>query len=171
MQLRGAYSRNAHFGGGWVPVGLTGFKPGWRAACAVCGGFDSLPLPPISLRALIAIERITVSLDSDGSSRASEIVADLRNVAEALFHPLRLVAYWDAQAEGRHICPQADRGEECPHHLPPGSPDHVPYGQTVDRDLAGTLEVCFPHAGLSIYLGAPATLVDAFSPRRTPKLK
>ena len=125
------------------------------------------PAPANTSSSAIAIERITVSLDSNGPSRASEIVADLRNVAEALFHPLRLVAYWDAQAGGRHICPQADRGEECPHHLPPGSQGRVPYDQTV----AGTLEVYFPHAGLSIYLGAPATLADALNPRRTPRVK
>ena len=117
------------------------------------------------------MERITVLLDSHGSSRASEIVADLRNVAEALYHPFRLVAYWDAQAEGRHTCPQTDRGEECPHELPSGEPGHVLYAQTVERELEGSLELYFPHAEVSIYLGAPATLVEALRPRRPTKVK
>jgi len=172
-QLQGAYSCHSQpFGGGWVPVGPTGFKPGWRAACAVRGGFDSLPLPPNHHRPRdTAIERITVLLESAGSSRASEIVADLRNVAEALYHPFRLVAYWDAQAGGRHTCPQTDRGEECPHEGPPEESGHVPYAQTVEMELEGSLELYFPHAEVSVYLGAPATLVEAIRPRRPTKVK
>ena len=49
-------------------------------------------------------------------------MADLRNVAETLFFPMRFVAFWDTQADGAHLCRQEERGQECLHKLPSDDP-------------------------------------------------
>ena len=64
------------------------------------------------------MDRVTINIDCDGSARASEIIADLRNVAETLFFPMKLAGFWDAQAD-IHLCPDEERGEACFHRLPP----------------------------------------------------
>lgn len=139
------------------------------AGCLRSPWWVRLPLAPAKNNSSrpyhYTMDQVTVRFDSEGPFRPSEIVADLRNVAEALFHPLRLVAYWDTQAQGRHTCPQTDRGEECPHLRSPDSLGYADYADTVDRELEGSLEVYFPHARVSIYLGSPATLVSAFNTR------
>ena len=96
----------------------------------------------------------TVKVEIEGNEvfRASEVVADLRNVAETLFHPLRLVGFWDDQADGMHLCPYESSSRECPHHLPVGDPGRIEYFKTAERDLDAVLEVVFPHAGVHIYL-------------------
>ena len=96
--------------------------------------------------------KVTVVIQQDNGFRASEIIADLRNAAETLFHPLKLVGFWDSQADGMHICPQEARKKECPHRLPSGDPRRVDYAQTVEEEMDGRLEVSFPHAGVQIYL-------------------
>lgn len=117
----------------------------------------------------MALERVTVQVHADGSARASEIVADLRNAAESLFHPMRLVAYWDEQEGGRHTCPQEEQGQSCLHRLSPDDPDYVPFSATVEREMSGEMEVVFPHAGVTIYLGPPLTLADAVRQSRARK--
>ncbi len=98
------------------------------------------------------MERITVSIDTDGPFRATEAMADLRNVAETLFFPMRFVAFWDAQAGGAHLCRQEQLGRECPHKLPSDDPGYEDYSTTAQRDMRATLEVSFQPAGVVIYL-------------------
>ena len=98
------------------------------------------------------METVTVRLSTSSIYRASEIVADLRNAAETLFYPLRSVGYWDGPS-GDHLCPQSHVRRRCPHASAPGEGDGVPYAQTVEDELHGFLEVVFPHAGVSIFLG------------------
>ena len=98
------------------------------------------------------MEVVEVVIKSDGAFRATEILADLRNVAETLYFPMKLVGFWDTQAGNAHLCPQERLGKRCPHVLPPSDPAHVPYALAVQRDLGATLEVRFPHARVSVFL-------------------
>ena len=97
------------------------------------------------------MDRVVISIETDGGARASEIVADLRNVAEVLFFPMKLVGFWDHQA-GMHLCPQEERRQACPHTLAETDPARVDYAQTLQRERRAGLEVSFPHAGVDVYL-------------------
>ena len=99
-----------------------------------------------------ALKTLVLRIETTGEFQASEIMADLRNVAETLFYPFRTVGYWDGPTTD-HLCPQAARGEGCPHALPLTDPAYLPYARTVEDDLNGVLEVQFPHADVSIFLG------------------
>lgn len=98
------------------------------------------------------MHRIQINIETEGGFRATEIIADLRNVVETLFNPFKLVGFWDSQADGMHLCPHEQLGRECPHKLPDDDPMHVDYFTTADNDMRAVLEVSFPHAGLLIYL-------------------
>ena len=97
------------------------------------------------------VDRVVVNLETDSSFRASEIVADLRNAAETLYFPMKLVGFWDSRAD-IHLCPQEERREECPHRLATSDPRHIDYSRTLQTERQANLEVVFPHAGISIYL-------------------
>ena len=99
-----------------------------------------------------AMEHIEVSIRTDGAFRATEVIADLRNVAETLFNPMRLVGFWDQQAGGMHLCPQEQLGRECLHNLPPDDPRRVDYATTAGGEMRASLEIGFPHAGVFLYL-------------------
>ena len=96
--------------------------------------------------------RVTVDIRTDSDFRSTEIVADLRNVAEILFFPMRCVGFWDSPTGG-HICPELLRREECPHRGGSPEEDLARYQATVGRQLKGALEIAFPHADVYIYLG------------------
>ncbi len=98
------------------------------------------------------MERVVVSIETDGPFRATEAMADLRNVAETLFFPMRFVSFWDEQADGAHLCRQEQRGEACPHRLPPDDPGYEDYSTAAERDMRATLEVSFKPAEVKIYL-------------------
>ena len=98
------------------------------------------------------MEHVVVNIQSDGAFRATEVVADLRNVAETLFNPFRLVGFWDEQAGGMHLCPQERLGRECLHNLPPDDPRRVDYAAAAATEMRATLEVSFPHAGVYLYM-------------------
>jgi len=97
------------------------------------------------------IKTVVLHIETDGDYRASEIVADLRNTAEILFFPLRVVGYWDGPT-GDHLCPPASIRNECPHVLPEESSNYIPYLKMIEEDLDGVLHVEFPHAEVSVYL-------------------
>lgn len=97
------------------------------------------------------MDRVTITIDTEGGSRPSEILADLRAVAETLYFPMRLVGFWDSRAD-IHLCPQEERRELCPHRLPTGDAGRVDYETTISRERRGSLQVVFPHAGIAIYL-------------------
>ena len=99
----------------------------------------------------MAINRVTLAVEVDGDARASEILADLRTVAETLFFPMKLVGFWDFQAD-MHLCPQEERRETCPHKLPVGHPERIDYVSTLQRERRASIELNFPHAGITIFL-------------------
>jgi hypothetical protein len=98
------------------------------------------------------MNHVQINIEADGGFRATEVIADLRIVAETLFSPLKLVGFWDGQANGMHLCPQEVLGRECLHKLPQEDPRHVDYVTTADNDMRAILEVSFSHASLLIYL-------------------
>ena len=99
----------------------------------------------------MAIDKITVEVKIEGEARATEILADLRSVAETLFYPMKLVGFWDYQAD-MHLCPQEERRETCPHKLPKDHEEHVEYVSTLQRERRASIELNFPHAGITIFL-------------------
>ena len=94
---------------------------------------------------------VTVDIHTESGFRATEILADLRNVAEVLFYPMMCVGFWDGPSGG-HICPQLQRGEECSHSNVPGPEPLAAYRLTVEDQLRGSIEVVFPHADVNIFL-------------------
>ncbi len=97
------------------------------------------------------MDRVVVNIETDGGTRASEIIADLRTTAETLYYPMTLVGFWDYQQD-THLCPQQERLKPCPHNLPDDNPHRVDYQTTMQRERQGNLEVFFPHAGIAIFL-------------------
>ena len=97
------------------------------------------------------MDQIIIALETQSETRASEIPADLRNVAETLFYPMKLVGLWTNNPE-MHMCPQEERNQSCPHNLPLESAEHISYSETLQREKQANLEVIFPHAETKIYL-------------------
>ena len=97
------------------------------------------------------MDRVTVNIEAEGGTRASEIIADLRTAAETLYFPMKLVGFWDHRAD-MHLCPQEERRQECPHRLPNADAGHLEYELTLQRERHANLVVTFPHAGIAIYL-------------------
>ena len=97
------------------------------------------------------MENVTINIQSDGDLRASETIADLRNAAEVLFFPMKLVGFWDYQAD-MHLCPQEERRQKCPHTLPKDDPQHVDYAVSLQRQRGANLAVTYPHAQVVLYL-------------------
>lgn len=95
---------------------------------------------------------VTVNFETDTGMRASEIIADLRNVSETLYYPMKLVGFRDHKQD-LHLCPQEERREACPHGLPDSDPKYVDYETHLQRSRNANLRVDFPHADISIYLG------------------
>ena len=98
------------------------------------------------------MENVTVRLESDSSFRPSEIMGDLRIVAETLYFPMKLVGFWDENAGGNHMCPETEVGRQCPHGLPESDPGYVPYARSMQRLKQAVIEVRFPHASVSMFL-------------------
>lgn len=97
------------------------------------------------------MDRVAINIDIQGGMRASEIVADLRNVAETLYFPMKMVGFWDYQAD-MHLCPQEERREVCPHKRPESDSEYLDYAYTLQRERQANLEVVFPHANVAVYL-------------------
>ena len=103
------------------------------------------------------METIEISIPQSASYRASEIVADLRNAAEELFHPMQVVGYWDAPTAD-HLCPLERMQLDCPHTkaAEPGGPPCAitleAYRESVERERSGALELHFIHADVRVFL-------------------
>ena len=96
-----------------------------------------------------ALERIIVSIENSQIYRGTEIVADLRNVSETLFHPFRSVGFWDEKS-GEHLCGDLLKGESCAHDFNLIGLNE--YRMFLENRHDAILEVFFPHAGMAIFL-------------------
>ena len=83
--------------------------------------------------------------------RASEIIADLRTVAETLYFPMKMVGFRDHQQD-MHLCPHEERQQPCPHELSKSDPNYVDYEVTLERERQANLRLDFPHAQVTLYL-------------------
>ena len=97
------------------------------------------------------MDKTVINIESGGATRASETIADLRNAAETLYFPMKMVGFWDERLN-IHLCPQEERRQECPHNLPQSNPDRVEYEHTLQRERHSNLQITFPHAGVTVYL-------------------
>ncbi|MBR61320.1 MAG: hypothetical protein CL904_01490 [Dehalococcoidia bacterium] len=97
------------------------------------------------------MEKIEVHITSDGDSRPSEIISDLRTVTEALFHPMQMCGFLD-ESDSMHLCPQIERRQTCPHVSDDKTFNHESYRKTLERERKASLRVYYSHANLSLYL-------------------
>ncbi len=97
------------------------------------------------------MDSVIVDIHTESRTRASEIIADLRTVAETLYFPMKMVGFWDDHAD-MHLCPEEERRQECPHKYPADDPRRVEYPHTLQRQRQASLEVVFPHAEIKVYL-------------------
>lgn len=96
------------------------------------------------------LARIAVRLDGPAEYRGTEIIGDLRVIAETLYYPFKFVGFWDGQT-GNHLCPQTQAGQLCSHSA--DGAGRAAYALAVEDGMKGEMEVHFPHADLSIFLG------------------
>lgn len=97
------------------------------------------------------MDNVDITFSGSRTYRATEIVADLRNIVEAVYQPMRMVGYWDVRSTD-HLCPHSAMRKLCPHTLPKDDPRYVDYLVTVRRDFNAALHVHFPHAQVHFYL-------------------
>ncbi len=97
------------------------------------------------------MEIVTVNVDPNAPFRASETMADLRNVAESLYFPMKTAGFWDTRLD-LHLCPEEERRQECPHRLANGDLDTAAYSLSLERNRHATLQLEFPHAQITLYL-------------------
>ena len=94
---------------------------------------------------------VEVNISPQNKFRPTEIIADLRNVAETLYHPLKLSGFWDERAS-EHLCFDKNKGDICRHLTSEGVFSMELYLQD-NRPLSKhTMIVKFPHAGIWILL-------------------
>ena len=96
------------------------------------------------------MEYITVSV-GQSQSRATEVISDLRIVAETFFGPMKMVGFWDRQ-EDMHLCPFLERHKECPHTENISGESFPSYERTLERERQASLAVIFPHANVTLYM-------------------
>ncbi len=97
------------------------------------------------------MKTVNITIEPNAPYRATEVIADLRNVAESLYFPMKLVGFRNARAD-IHLCPQEERRESCPHRTPDGRLDSASYARALERERKAILEVAFEHAEVSVYL-------------------
>jgi hypothetical protein len=97
------------------------------------------------------VDRVTVNIETRSGMRASEIIADLRTVAETLYFPMKMVGFRDHQQD-MHLCPHEERQQTCPHELARSDPNYVDYEVTLERERQVNLRLDFPHAQITLYL-------------------
>ena len=97
------------------------------------------------------MNKVVVNIETQGDIRASETMADLRNVVENLYFPMRIAGFWDFQADV-HLCPQEERRQDCPHSLGDTATRQSAYIETLQKERNANVEVYFPHARLSFYM-------------------
>ena len=97
------------------------------------------------------MNKIVINIETEGDIRASETMADLRNVVENLYFPMRIAGFWAFQANV-HLCPQDERRHGCTHRLADPAAGISAYVQTLQNELNTNVEVYFPHADISFYM-------------------
>ena len=97
------------------------------------------------------MEIVTINIEPNRPIRATETMADLRNVAESLYFPMKVAGFWDTRID-LHLCPEEERRTECPHRRSNGEFDEDAYARSMERMRHVTLQLEFPQAHITIYL-------------------
>ena len=97
------------------------------------------------------MDRATLNIETESAFRASEILGDLKIVAETLYFPMRVVGFWDEVADS-HMCPETEIARPCPHKLAANDPSFVPIELSMERLKLAVIEVVFPHAKVRMFL-------------------
>ncbi len=97
------------------------------------------------------MDPINLNLSGDGKYRPTEVLSDLRIVAETMYGPMKMVGFWDFEKD-IHLCPHIEKRKECPHKLEESDPNYVAYETTLMRERQATLSIAFPHAKTTLFL-------------------
>ena len=97
------------------------------------------------------MDKATLRIETQSKLRPSEIMGDLRIVAETLYFPMKIVGFWDEDAD-MHMCPETELARPCPHKVPEDDPNFVPYTRSMQRLKQAVIEVIFPHANVRMFL-------------------
>jgi hypothetical protein len=96
------------------------------------------------------MDYITVDI-AKGAFRPTEILAELRIVAETLYAPMKMVGFWDKD-EGMHLCPEVEKHKPCLHDPENPGERFLSYVKTLERERQATLAILFKHSGITVYL-------------------
>ena len=99
----------------------------------------------------LTLGEVTLDITGEGTLRATEIISDLRIVAETFYGPMKMVGFWDYKKD-MHLCPHMERRQDCPHTLEKSDPNFLSYTRTLERERHCNLAVSFPHADITLYL-------------------
>ena len=80
-----------------------------------------------------AMEEVTLDIKGQGVLRPTEIISDLRIVAETFYGPMKMVGFWDYQKD-MHLWPRMERRQACPHSLKENDPNFASYIRTLERE-------------------------------------
>ncbi|MBI14711.1 MAG: hypothetical protein CL782_00380 [Chloroflexi bacterium] len=96
------------------------------------------------------MDYITIDIEK-GAFRPTEILSELRIVAETLYAPMKMVGFWD-KVEGMHLCPQIERHKPC--LCDPENPGEkfISYVKILERERQAALAISFSHSGITIYM-------------------
>lgn len=97
------------------------------------------------------MKEIIFDVSGDLGYRPTEIISDLRIVAETMFMPMKMVGFWDFEQD-MHLCPQLERRQPCPHSSEISDPDHITYAQTLQKERQSVLSISFPHAKITLFM-------------------
>ena len=97
------------------------------------------------------MEEVNLDIKGQGVLRPTEIISDLRIVAETFYGPMEIVGFWDYQ-KNLHLCPQMERRQAWPHSHQENDQNFVCYISTLERERHCNFAVSFPHAEITIYL-------------------
>ena len=96
------------------------------------------------------MESVTIQIDGQ-AFRATEVISDLRIVAETLYGPMKMVGFWDRH-QNIHLCPFVERHQDCPHEDEILATRFTSYEKTLQRERQASLAIDFPHADITLYL-------------------
>ena len=97
------------------------------------------------------MEEITINISGKENYRPTEVLSDLRIVAETMYGPMKMVGFWDFEKD-IHLCPHIEKRKECPHKLNQSDPNYVDYETTLMRERQATLAISFPYAKTTLFL-------------------
>ena len=97
------------------------------------------------------MEEVTLDIKGQGVLRLTEIISDLRIVAETFKGSMKMVGFWDYK-KNMYLSPQMERRLACQYSLQENYPNFVSYISTLERKRHCNFAVSFTHAEITLYL-------------------